>query len=54
MKNFHVGVWSKTNLAVNAHDNSITLFGVDPEFLDFRLDSIQLTLGTIFGNVTGI
>lgn len=26
---------NKTHLAVNAHDNSITLFVVHPEFLDF-------------------
>ena len=43
-----------THLAVNAHDNSIALTGVDPKLLDFRFDSIQLTLWAVFGNVAGV
>ena len=29
-----------THLTVNAHDDSITLVRVDPEFLDFGIDAI--------------
>ena len=43
-----------THLTVNAHDDSITLVRVNPEFLDFGLDAIYMTLRAVFRNVAWI
>ena len=43
-----------THLTVNAHDDSITLVRINPEFLDFGLDAIYMTLRAVFRNVAWI